>query len=319
MGRKAVFGALGGLVLLAAGCWFAYRPLLARYRISQLESANESDVARSIARVAALGDAAVPRLLTLLEHDGPAAARAGKALSAILDDLSENDQRAAKLADGLCGAFVRLSPAGKQAALEVVERLVAKGVARDSCRGIVRGGLTDAAAPIREFAISLAIRSELALEPEVLPLLHDPEAGVRRSAVLAIGSSRDLLSDDELLPWLHDPDAEVSGLCETALRARGLRDRDIHLGRLLTDPSPLKRLQVIDFLPTDDQIDPRQWLQRLSQDPVPIVRAGAARAALDPEYRCDDEFRARIRQMAMSDPDGTVRQIADGLLKTTPK
>jgi hypothetical protein len=108
----------------------------------------------------------------------------------------------------------------------------------------------------------------------------------------------------------------VRGRCEAALKIRGLRDKDVLLGRLITDSSPLKRLEVIRFLPNDSQLDPQAWLNRLCQDSSPIVRASAARFALDPAAEIDADLSPRVRQMAQSDPDGTVRQIAEFLLRS---
>jgi hypothetical protein len=133
--------------------------------------------------------------------------------------------------------------------------------------------------------------------------------------MLAVGPLRDVAPDDEILASLHDPDAEVRSLCESALISRGLREKDVMLGKLITDSSPLKRMEVIRFLPNDSQLDPQAWLNRLCQDPAPIVRASAARAAMDAGSGLNVEMSRRVRQMAQADPDGTVRQIAEFLLR----
>jgi hypothetical protein len=48
------------------------------------------------------------------------------------------------------------------------------------------------------------------------------------------------------------------------------------------------------------------WLGRLTADPDPAVRAGAARVAA--ARRAD--LGGRLEEMSRSDPDGTVRRIA---------
>ena len=48
------------------------------------------------------------------------------------------------------------------------------------------------------------------------------------------------------------------------------------------------------------------WLDRLTADPDPAVRAGAARLAAERRAVLGD----RLEQMSRSDPDGTVRRIA---------
>jgi hypothetical protein len=133
---------------------------------------------------------------------------------------------------------------------------------------------------------------------------------------LGIGPLRDVVQDDDILPFLHDPDATVRTLCESALKSRGLRDKDVMLARLITDPSPLKRLEVIRFLPNDSQLDPQAWLERLCQDPSPIVRASAARTAMEPGLGVEIDMVKQVRQMARADPNGTVRQIAEYLVRS---
>jgi hypothetical protein len=116
-----------------------------------------------------------------------------------------------------------------------------------------------------------------------------------------------LIADDDLLRWLHDDDAEVRRLTETALRSRGLRPRDIKLGRLLTDPRPAARLELLLLLRDDGELNLSAWLRRLSEDPAPAVRAAAARLADDQQVF---QLAERLAQMTKTDPDLTVRQAA---------
>ena len=155
--------------------------------------------------------------------------------------------------------------------------------------------------------------------PHLLRLLKDPKPEVRRSAILALGEMKEAVPDEDLLPSLHDPDEGVRDLCEAALRWRGLGEKDIQMGRLVSDPSPLKRLQVLQQLPADNELDPQLWLQKLCQDPSPAVRASAVRAALDPDSGLHVNLTDRVRHMAQHDPDGTVRQIAEFLLQEQQK
>jgi hypothetical protein len=151
---------------------------------------------------------------------------------------------------------------------------------------------------------------------EQVPSLHrDADAGVRRSALLAVCSVRELVADEDLLPLLHDSDSEVRQLCEAIRLGRGLRKRDLTMGRLITDCQFLKRLEILNYLGRDDQIDPQAWLERLSQNSVPAVRAATLRVAFDSECVPGIDFSERAQQMASSDPDGTVRQIAMELVR----
>jgi hypothetical protein len=56
-------------------------------------------------------------------------------------------------------------------------------------------------------------------------------------------------------------------LTQSALQARGLRDDQIRLGKLMADPKPTKRLEVLDHLSATRDIDPALWLRKLSNDP----------------------------------------------------
>jgi hypothetical protein len=152
--------------------------------------------------------------------------------------------------------------------------------------------------------------------PLTIASLLDSRAEVRRKALEEFGHSRDKCLDEELLPLLHDAEADIRTRSEALLRERGLTDKEIELGRVVSDPSPLKRLQVIDRLPADADLDPEVWLQRLTQDPSPAVRIGAARAAMDPTSPLGVNLTERVREMAQKDPDGTVRQIAEFLIRS---
>jgi hypothetical protein len=106
---------------------------------------------------------------------------------------------------------------------------------------------------------------------------------------------------------LHDPDPEVRKICEDVLRDRGLRPEHLHLGRLLTDPHPGTRLEVLDHLGQVADLDPGLWLRRLSQDNSPAVRVAALRAMSQQKLV---DLSDRIDQMAQSDPSPTVCQLA---------
>lgn len=188
----------------------------------------------------------------------------------------------------------------------------------DLCTDLALNGLSDSAAETRSAAINLAwflSRSEPKLLIRVAALLHDPAAEVRQAALIAVGPSRDVIIDDELLPLLHDADREVRRLCEEALRSRGLLDSHLLLARLISDPRPGARLQVVSQLGHAEDLEPGVWLRRLSHDPAPAVRAAAVRAAY---FQTQVDLRERLRQMARDDPSPTVRQLADHYLNRPP-
>ncbi len=309
--RKKLVGA--GLILVAglgAAGWFLHKPMMVRYYVSRL--ATDDGVIEPLAN---LGPPAEAPLLELLRQDTPATPRAGQALAKMIANCPKDDPRRASLAGRIGDSFADFSPAGKQAVLQLAESLPSgsrEGTA------IVKAALKDSSAASQVQAIIIAMKPEFGLGADVLPLLSDHKPEVRRSAIMAVGALRELVADELLLPSLHDPDADVRGLCEAALRGRGLRDKDIRLGRMVTDPSPLRRLEVLQHLPVDADLDPGVWLQRLCQDPSPLVRASAARYAMDSSSRPDAKLAERVREMARHDPDGTVRQIAEYLITSQP-
>jgi hypothetical protein len=88
------------------------------------------------------------------------------------------------------------------------------------------------------------------------------------------------------LRLLHDPDADVRLLCETVLRSRGFQGKHLKLARLITDPRPSVRLQVLEYLESDTDLEPGVWLRRLSVD------AGASEARGDPRRRREPRGRS---------------------------
>jgi len=177
----------------------------------------------------------------------------------------------------------------------------------DACRELAQDGLRDGSETDRLLAIRLAQRPEVNLLTEIVPLLRDNSALVRREAILALGPAPEVIGDDHLFYWLNDPDSDVRALCEMALRGRGLQENHIRLAKLMADRRPAVRLQVIESLGSTPDLDPGVWLRRLSHDPTPAIRAAAARAATNqPQIDLSD----RIEQMAQNDPSPTVQQVA---------
>jgi HEAT repeat protein len=181
------------------------------------------------------------------------------------------------------------------------------GMTAESCRELTTACFTDPDPQNRTAALELAAHSKINLLDKTVPLLRDPEAEVRRAAILAIGPAPDLIATDDLLYWLHDSDLQVRKLCETALRGRGLREEQLQLGRLITDNQAKVRMQVLPYLRPTTNLEPTPWLRRLTHDPVSAVRAAAIRAAAE---RAFDDLKDRVEQMANTDPSPTVRQVA---------
>ncbi len=174
---------------------------------------------------------------------------------------------------------------------------------RDLLRQILRKG--DAASRVE--AISVIMRTQTDLYEDMVARLEDPVAEVRRACILAIGPATEKVREDVLLGALHDNDSEVGRLAELALSARGLSTEHIRLGKLLTDPDPSRRLEVLDLVQGSPDLDEKLWLERMSHDRAASVRAAAARAL---SARFGIDAHDRLKQMAGSDPSPSVSRIA---------
>jgi len=309
-------------VALAGGAGFSQRTaLLTRYYAYRFEHAPEAERPAWLDKLVGMGDASVPRLLGFLrKNDGNLCAAARSGLEKSLTQWGPNDPRSRALGDRLLEEHPSFSTAGQMVALQLLPELLdSKNVETAAkARTIVAESLKDKVAELRFLGISVASRPELNLLPSVVPLMDDPDANVRRAALLVLGPVREtgaggaeqpLVSSDDLLRWLHDPDPEVRNICEMSLRSsgRGLRDRDIRMGRMLKNPDPMERLKLLLALPMEEDLNLKAWLRRLSEDPDSAVRAGAARLAADRRV----DFAERLEQMTQTDPDGTVRKIAE--------
>jgi len=193
-------------------------------------------------------------------------------------------------------------------AFELAALLMAQAGAPDTaddCREFLGACLRADQSEVRLRAIRLS--EQPGLLRQVVPLLGDSDASVRRAAMLAVGPAQDVVLADELLHALHDSDPEVRRLCEAALRGRHLSDGQIRLGRLITDERPAVRLQVLASIEDCSDLEPGVWLRRLSHDPEPAVRIAALRAATEQSVV---DLSDRIDQMAQSDPSPSVCQLA---------
>lgn len=178
-------------------------------------------------------------------------------------------------------------------------------------RELAQAGLKDEEPAQRARAIQVAQQVGQELVKAVVPLLDDPAPEVRRAAMLAVGPTADAVATDDLLRWLHDPDEDVRRLCEAALRGpRGLPDRHVHLGRLITDRAPRVRLQVLESLRQASDLEPGIWLRRLTHDPAPEVRVAAMRAAVESLPDTSFDLSDRLDQMAHGDSSPTVSTLA---------
>jgi hypothetical protein len=150
---------------------------------------------------------------------------------------------------------------------------------------------------------------------KALPLLADESAFVRRHLLLALSERPELLASDDVLPFLNDADAAVRNTADVVLSCRGLSREQIALAIRATNPSPLVRAQAPRYIIDSIAVDRVVWLTQLSRDPAVPVRSEAVRALAQV---ADADCTARLREMAESDGDATVRQLAGELIRQLP-
>ena len=103
-------------------------------------------------------------------------------------------------------------------------------------------------------------------------------------------------------------EASGSQLEAAGAGAEWLDAAQVQLARQLASPDTAERLRLlVDLQWAGDAVrDPGPWLERLSRDPNPAVRLGAARVA----YERRLTFAGWLDHMADTDPDPTVRHWA---------
>lgn len=304
MRRKKMIGVFVA-VLMGAGAagWLCREVIQAKYFVFRLNNAADHEVDAWVAQSAEWGTAVAPALLAqMIVDDTERCRRAGAALTRI-----QQGDAAAELSGLLQTRFESLSPAGQDWALQ---HIALQQTPNFESRRMIELALKSASPAIRRRAIHAATTSRC--HELIAPLIDDADIEVRRAVVLALGPNRDWLSDDDLLPRLHDADREVQRMTRLALRSRGLTDGQVRFGKMLTDSNPISRLDLIALLRNDSELDLNEWLNRMSRDPSPAVRAAVARTAADLHiFQLID----RLNEMARSDSEAAVRQIVQFHLK----
>lgn len=307
-----------GLLIAAAGAAVAFwqRDALTQwYAFRDFEGTPNADPAA----IVKLGEAALPRLHDRLAAPDRLGVRYAEVFAAVTNAWEPADPRWATWAPQWVDRLPGWHADAQTVLLRLVPKLIAHPEARCQAAGreLLKRGFQHPKGEQRIECIRLALRPNVQQFDGLAQLLKDPDADVRRSALLAVGALPQVVSDEELLPWLHDADAQVRELCATVLQSRGLRERDVELGRLLTHPNIGERLKLLSALKDEDaDVDIGVWLTKLSQDAAPAVRAATARVWAE---RPVASFAARVREMATADPDLTTRQIVQSTLKSVER
>jgi hypothetical protein len=321
-GRGWKLRGVGVLVMLLAGVgtWAGLNAteLRAKFAARKLASAEtDEERARWAGAMLGYGEPGARGLVECVKSGGdPARDAAAAALERHLGGLPQGDPRAAAVCGALLDAFPGAGDSGKLAILRLVPAILKQSGAAHAarCRGVVAEGLKQPNSDARLAAVRLAIHPDIKIRNEVMPLLASAEPQLRGAALFAAampGDGEPAMNDEELFRWLHDPDAGVRQIARDALVARDRSEAEIALGRRLTNPDPTERLKLLLDLRYDDDVpDPEPWLERLSRDPEPAVRAGAARVVVEVSAARSQSCPAWVARVADADPHPTVRFVA---------
>ncbi len=309
--RKRIAGI--GLAIVAASTAYGalqYSELRARYTEHRLSGATTHEERLSLAtQLFTSGNVGRNRLFTSLNTgDEAMCASIGEAIQTSLVTLPAIDPLRAECATRILATYENDSEPGQVAVLNLAPEFLkcSDPAILDKVRVVVKSGLGSTNS-VRVIAAKIAARPGMKLHAELQPLLHDAESSVRASALLGVGTANDTtLPDEELFRWLNDPASEVRTVCEAVLQTRGRSATDISMGRRLTHPNATERLSLLLDLAEEPGRDVGPWLEYLSRDPEPAVRAAAARVAIETKVL----FANWIEVLAKNDPDATVRQVA---------
>jgi hypothetical protein len=304
LSKRVLFVGFSGILLAAGLALWKYDALKLEYDWYRLQSVSEIDPKLAI-NFASRGQVGLDRILNALKsQESSKRQAAGRILKAVLPVWGEQPE----MADQLISCISEIHSVCPEESQKIIQDLLPELLRTKYVVALDPWKKGDAV--LRKEVVS-AVRHKVPEHPElVLPRLKDSEKEVRQMALLLVGpgseTGRDCLDTESLIPFLHDIDPEISAICESCLKTRGLDEEMIRLARRISHPDPRERLDLLLDLRRDRELDVR-WLERLSRDSNAAVRLGTVRVAAE---RNVSEFAERLQQMRKTDPDGTVRQMA---------
>jgi hypothetical protein len=322
-----VFGVVLFLILTACVAGLNVSFLKTQYAAHQLRAAtNDEDRARAANQLVNLGTPGLTKLIEFIQSGNDSCRSVSTtALNGYLSGMPDGDRRAVPVAGQLLDTFSRMDESGRKAVLALMSNILKRtgNTYAAKCREAIAAGLKTADTDTRVLAIRLALHPDANMRAELLPLMNDPEPRVRGAALFGVATTTDgeqVLADEDLFHWLHDPDEGVRKVCRDALVSRDRSESEINLARRLSHPDAGERLKLLyDLRYEDDVIDPEPWLERLSRDRDPALRAGAARVILEVIAERKLSCPLWVARVSTSDPDPTVRRIATFFCKAFTK
>jgi hypothetical protein len=301
--------------------------LKTQYAAYQLRSATTDEERTVVAsKLVNLGTPGLTKLVEFTQSGSDSCRNASTtALNGYLSCMPDGDRRAVPLAGQLLDAFSTMDEGGRKAVLGLMTNILRRtgNTYAAKCREAIAAGLKTSDTDTRVLAIRLALHPDVKMRVELLPLMNDRDPRVRGAALFGVATMADgeqVLADEDLFHWLHDPDVGVRKVCYDALVSRDRSESEINLARRLSNPDAGERLKLLyDLRYEDDVIDPEPWLERLSRDRDPALRAGAARVILEVMAERKLSCPAWVGRISSGDPDPTVRRIATFFCKAFTK
>ncbi|HEU5117347.1 MAG TPA: HEAT repeat domain-containing protein, partial [Isosphaeraceae bacterium] len=179
---------------------------------------------------------------------------------------------------------------------------------KENLHTLVVRALADPEPKVRAAAVTCL--AALPLDDEARPAvayIHDASPEVRYAVLNGFKMRRLLLDEEQILPLLYDRFEGLDQVAEEILKLRGLTPSQIGLGKMVASPMPRIRASVIDVLDDHPDIDPVVWLMYLSKDSDASVRTKAVQAL---SKQSAPQAKARLSEMAISDPEAEVRTAA---------
>ena len=146
-----------------------------------------------------------------------------------------------------------------------------------------------------------------------LELMKDKEPFVRAEVIRYFALRSGLISDEQLLGLLYDDQQVVRGSAELALKARGLSEIQIALGKMIVSTDPTIRVSVIGKLDESVDVDAGVWLARLVEDSDASVRLKAVEAIA--RRKVSGDLIRRLQVISEKDSSDAVRKSAEKVVR----
>lgn len=213
--------------------------------------------------------------------------------------------------------LVRLTdfPDSREAAYDTLLEVIKSGesLQREIALAVqtaIRKGIQDKSSQVRSTSVRLAVCASVLMHDELVPMLAQNSVEVspeiRQLVILALGEHEALLPTEELCRFLNDESQEVVNTTMRALKVRGLSEGQIRIAQKMKSRDVTVRAEVPDFVLKTKGIDSYLWLERLSKDPEPAVRAAVARVLSEQE----DQQMTKLLKSLTLDQDPTVQEIS---------